>query len=547
MSRSPGTLAAANITKYHGAQLVLRDVTRRRAAGARIGLVGPNGVGKSTLLRILAGPRGARRAAPSAARPRGSPSATCRRRRRSPGETLLAYLAPAHGRRGGRARARRARRAARRRAGARGAHAEALDALPRARRRRPRGAGAATRRASSASTSRSTRRSRALSGGEAARARSRPCCSRRFDVFLLDEPTNDLDFAGLDAARAVPRGSSSGAAVIVSHDRDFLDRTVDARRRARRVAAGRGRVRRRLERVRARARAPARAARTRRTRRYDGEKARLEEQRAADAALGGARLRPGAQEEEDEGREEGRSASGSSGSSAVEKPYEPWQLRLEPRPRPSRSGDVVVRLERRGRRARLVPSRPDRSRARLGRPARGRRPERQRQDDAARRAARAAAARGRARAGSGPASCSASSTSARELAGASRCSRIRRASRLSPEEARTLLAKFGLGADDVCRGARRSRRASGRAPCSRCSSRAASTASCSTSRRTTSTSPAIEELERALGRLRRHGGARHPRPAVPRAFRAYADAGALNRPGSRRSSRASLTGMPVSL
>ena len=38
----------------------------------------------------------------------------------------------------------------------------------------------------------------ALSGGEAARAQLAAVLLARFDVFLLDEPTNDLDFAGLD-------------------------------------------------------------------------------------------------------------------------------------------------------------------------------------------------------------------------------------------------------------------------------------------------------------------------------------------------------------
>ena len=55
MQRPRGTLAAANITKHHAAQLVLSEVTLVVPPGSRIGLVGPNGAGKSTLLRILAG------------------------------------------------------------------------------------------------------------------------------------------------------------------------------------------------------------------------------------------------------------------------------------------------------------------------------------------------------------------------------------------------------------------------------------------------------------------------------------------------------------
>src|SRR6266851_612444 len=53
--RSLGTLAAAGVTKAHGAHVVLADVDLVVPPHARIGLVGPNGVGKSTLLRLLAG------------------------------------------------------------------------------------------------------------------------------------------------------------------------------------------------------------------------------------------------------------------------------------------------------------------------------------------------------------------------------------------------------------------------------------------------------------------------------------------------------------
>src|SRR5580765_5776727 len=66
----------------------------------------------------------------------------------------------------------------------------------------------------------------ALSGGEAARAQLAALLLSRFDVFLLDEPTNDLDFAGLDRLERFVR-NLSGCVVVVSHDRDFLDRTVE--------------------------------------------------------------------------------------------------------------------------------------------------------------------------------------------------------------------------------------------------------------------------------------------------------------------------------
>src|SRR5712691_5384875 len=55
MSRLSGSLVAAGVSKSYGAELVLSDVDLVVPPRARIGLVGPNGVGKSTLLRLLAG------------------------------------------------------------------------------------------------------------------------------------------------------------------------------------------------------------------------------------------------------------------------------------------------------------------------------------------------------------------------------------------------------------------------------------------------------------------------------------------------------------
>ncbi|MCW2866353.1 MAG: heme transporter ATP-binding protein, partial [Marmoricola sp.] len=62
-------------------------------------------------------------------------------------------------------------------------------------------------------------------GGQAARAALAALLLSRFDVVLLDEPTNDLDLAGLERLEAFVRGLRAGV-VLVSHDREFLSRVV---------------------------------------------------------------------------------------------------------------------------------------------------------------------------------------------------------------------------------------------------------------------------------------------------------------------------------
>ncbi|MEQ1702287.1 MAG: ATP-binding cassette domain-containing protein, partial [Ilumatobacteraceae bacterium] len=64
-----------------------------------------------------------------------------------------------------------------------------------------------------------------LSGGEAARVGLAVLLLARFDVFLLDEPTNDLDLDGLARLEKFVVGLGAGC-VVVSHDRTFLERTI---------------------------------------------------------------------------------------------------------------------------------------------------------------------------------------------------------------------------------------------------------------------------------------------------------------------------------
>ena len=65
-----------------------------------------------------------------------------------------------------------------------------------------------------------------LSGGEQTRARFVKLLLSEPDVLLLDEPTNHLDIAAIEWLEAYFR-DWSGAALIVSHDRYFLNQVVD--------------------------------------------------------------------------------------------------------------------------------------------------------------------------------------------------------------------------------------------------------------------------------------------------------------------------------
>src|SRR5438128_1211809 len=303
------TLVAENITKEYGSTLVLDGLSLTVPPGARIGVVGPNGSGKSTLLRVLAGIDEPSSGTVTRA---GSVGYLPQEPERRQGETLLNFFA----RRTGVAAdlERRARKVC--------LQLEVgvpLDAeLP------------------------------MLSGGEAARIALAALLLARFDVLCLDEPTNDLDFPGLDRLEQFV-DSFRGSIVVVSHDREFLDRTVtrivafDAETRRVREFAG---TYADFERQRD-------AAHEREVSEYE----RYVEERDRFSSLLSARrteARAGAGLGEKSGGADRRGTNALRGKvrqaekrldrlEEVDKPWRPWRLQLKLEPR-ARSGDVVARL-----------------------------------------------------------------------------------------------------------------------------------------------------------------------------------------------------------
>ena len=66
-----------------------------------------------------------------------------------------------------------------------------------------------------------------LSGGERGRLMLARALAKPSNLLVLDEPTNDLDLETLDVLEEMI-GDYAGTVILISHDRDFLDRTVNA-------------------------------------------------------------------------------------------------------------------------------------------------------------------------------------------------------------------------------------------------------------------------------------------------------------------------------
>ncbi|MXG91637.1 ribosomal protection-like ABC-F family protein [Nocardioides flavescens] len=219
------TLVAKDLAGGHAHRTLFEALDVTVAPGDVVGVVGANGAGKTTLLRILAGDLeplgGTVTTAPGDAFVGWLPQ----EHERVPGETVAAYVARRTGATAATTAMEEAAAALEAEVkGADDAYAAALDhwlatGAPDLDERLP--ATLADLGLDVGPDALMT----SLSGGQAARAALAALLLSRFDVVLLDEPTNDLDLAGLERLETFVRGLRAGV-VLVSHDREFLARVV---------------------------------------------------------------------------------------------------------------------------------------------------------------------------------------------------------------------------------------------------------------------------------------------------------------------------------
>jgi ATPase subunit of ABC transporter with duplicated ATPase domains len=228
------TLVAKNVAGGFAHRTLFEGLDLTVAPGDVVGVVGANGAGKSTLLRILAGDLDPLDGTVSRAPADAFVGWLPQEHERVPGETVAAYVA----RRAGCTDATQAMDAAaaalaqpdqgRAKPDPAEVYAAALEhwlvtgaadldeRLP---------AVLADLGLDSDTVRPESTPMTALSGGQAARVGLAALLVSRFDIVLLDEPTNDLDLEGLARLEDFVR-ELRGGVVLVSHDREFLARTV---------------------------------------------------------------------------------------------------------------------------------------------------------------------------------------------------------------------------------------------------------------------------------------------------------------------------------
>jgi ATP-binding cassette subfamily F protein uup len=183
---------ARDVGFAYGSKAIVRDFSTTVMRGDRIGLIGPNGSGKTTLLRLLLG-----ELAPDTGRVRLGTNIELAyfdqlREQLDPERSVFDSIADGadfvelHGNR-------------------KHVHSYLQDFL--------------------FSPDRARTPVRALSGGERNRLLLARLFARRFNLLVLDEPTNDLDIETLDLLEELLL-EYAGTLLLVSHDREFLDNVV---------------------------------------------------------------------------------------------------------------------------------------------------------------------------------------------------------------------------------------------------------------------------------------------------------------------------------
>ena len=183
---------AEDVTKHYGDRTIIRDFSLRIQRGDRIGVVGANGTGKTTLLRLLTGEIAPDEGTVTRAKTLTGVMIDQQRRLLDPDKRVRDVLADG----GDWIEVR--------------GHKKHVQGYLKEFLFDP---GLVDAKIGS------------LSGGERSRLLLAREFARRSNLLVLDEPTNDLDMETLDLLQEVI-ADYDGTVLIVSHDRDFLDRTV---------------------------------------------------------------------------------------------------------------------------------------------------------------------------------------------------------------------------------------------------------------------------------------------------------------------------------